>query len=332
MTANTPFASVRNILDEVSRLKKGRQFLEAEKFLKESLEKHQGNSTLQVSLGEIFQHQGRLSEATTLASEVLEKNPENTRAMVLAADILLKQKRTEKACDYLEKAYRKEKSSYLASRLGGLLIKEKRYEEAISILTSQLEKDPENLHLLRNLAQALKKEGQKERSLEIFEKIMKLDPEDKFIYREYIGLRVKGKPVASAIAEVERLLMVPSAARNSYLHSLHGDLLKKDKQYEEAIKAYEKSRKLEVRDLYSLRQIGYCYKEMGHLARALQIFSECFIQKPDDFHIRRSMESVFKKTGDWHEYITILEQAIEKHPQDYSLKTILRQVTRRLES
>ena len=317
-------------MDKARRLKKEGRLTDAQNELLEGLEAEPHNRYLLNSLADTYFRQKQLTQAAAIVDELLKIEPENYQALLMVGNILFEKGRFEDALGYYENALKVKEENYVLSKIVRSCIQLKRYPEAKGYIERVLGKDPENLAFLKYLALIYKRTKRHQDALNIFEKIIKISPQDSHAYKEYLRLKTREKPVEKVVEEINQVMKVSSISENAHLHDLQGDNLKRLKEYEEAIKEYEKGLHLAGNASYFKSKIGFCYSRMGNYLKAVEMLSPLFIQKPSDYYIKAALESAYRKLNNVEGFYQDIQTAIEKHPQLKNLWGLSRKIEKEL--
>jgi len=311
-------------------LKQSGDYLAAEEELQEGLRIDPENILLLTSLADLYSRENRPEEALAIAEEVLAREPDNQQALIIKGDISLKKKKYEEALDYFGNALRTGATPYLKKRFAQTLMKKGDYPRAMEFCSQILLEEPENPVFMKFLAACYKKLKNHKEAVELYEKLIEKFPGDKFIYKEYIELKAVDRSPEEIIKELEAMVKVSSASENIHLRVLLASTLKKAGRFKEEIEHYKFCLNYSTDDLYVLKQLGFCYGKMGEPYSAINVLRKAFLRDPLDYYVRSSLMSAFQETGEFEDFVKLIDEAIKNHPKEKALWGFKRKILKKL--
>jgi tetratricopeptide (TPR) repeat protein len=182
-----------------------------------------------------------------------------------------------------------------------------------------LERYPDDLWLLRGLATAEVKLGRHSEAVRLYEKLLEFDPNDRFSYKELMRLRTAGAPEGEAASALKGLMRSGGRGKNPYLKALAADRLRGAGMLREAAAEYEAALSLEPGNAYALAQLGFCYRRLGDIGKAIDTLGKAFLADPTNPYVRRTLESMCKKDNRRPYLLDLVDEALKLHPDVKSL-------------
>jgi len=323
------FMRVKNVIDQVRDLKKGKNFSRALEILERSLEEYPGNNFLQASLADLHLRQNDPNKAESLADEILDRDPGDFRALTVKGDVFYYRRDYQQALEFFENALAQREEGFLAGKLVKTYHRLEKFSEALSICQRFLEKNPEDNYIKKLRAQTYEKMGKEDQARKDYgEYLEKEGGEDHFAYKENIKLKLKGKPPETRVKELSNLIKFSQGEKKFHLCNLLGKELEGQKKYDEAIEQYKKALEIEPGDPFVLKQAGFCLYRGGREAEALFYLEEAFKSDPEDFYTRSALLAAYKKTGEIERGIEFFKQIIQKDSSQKKLWGVIRKLSK----
>lgn len=324
MTKGNPYIKMK--LTRARALVSARDYSQAQQEIQEALEESPNNAELLTLLADIYTHQDRLTDATLITDQLLKNGATSYNLFIIKGNICCKQEGFAEALEYFQLAFKKRRTDYLLGRLIQTLLHLNRTGEALYYTQLALESDPENPFFLKYLGQIYKKQKEWDRALEIYQKVIELIPRDEFCYKEYLQLKARDWAPEKVEGELKAILKVSDKRDNPYLYALRAQNLKSMGQWEEAVIEYQKAIQLAPGDNFLLKQLGFCYSHLQKYAEAAETLKIPFINNPNDLYVRSALIAAYKKAKNIEGLITVLKEALGRHPEAKNLYGILRKL------
>jgi len=285
---------VQSVVQKVIKLKRGKEYEKALRVLLEALEQFPDNNFLKTSLADLYIRMNRLFEAEELVDQVLDFDPENDSALSVKGNIAYIKRGYKKAAEYFKEAYRLKDSNYLAGRLVRTYINLDELETALNICQEKLRQEDADKRFKKLEAEIYRKMNKYDKAEEIMEEYLTEIQDDHFAFKEKIQMKLKGRPPAVAVQELEQLLKINRYSENIHLHTLLAEKLQEIEEFDKAVEIYKKILLLAPEDLYIIKSLGMTLYKKGNLKEALSYLQKAFKIDPNDYYIRSTLEYIYK--------------------------------------
>jgi tetratricopeptide (TPR) repeat protein len=126
------------------------------------------------------------------------------------------------------------------------------------------------------------------------------------------------------IEELKTILSLPSKKDDPQLHGLLGQKLKETGKFKEAAAEFHTAWKLSPKNLYFLKQKGFCHYSLGEYEEAVNALSQVFRKNPNDYRVRSTLKRIYTTTNNLTGFIALLEDVLKDHPDNVKLIGILK--------
>ena len=308
------------------------RFREAEQELNEALEESPGSPLLRASLANLHLTQDRPVEARVIAETILLENPHYPQALYVLGQVYGREGRHEKALECFTRAAELDGGAYLTLRVATTLRKLERYGEALDTLDGILVREKDNARALKEKALILNRMERPGEALTLYERVQELDPEDSFVRKEIYRLRGLGREDEAVIRELKTVVGLSSRKDDAQLHGYLGKKLRDSGAVEEAAAEYHTAWTLAPRNVFFLKQEGFCHNKLGNRREAMESLEEAFLSDPDDFAVRSTLEKLYTSTGDSAGFAALVAKALERHPGNGKLMGILKRLEKEIDA
>jgi tetratricopeptide (TPR) repeat protein len=312
-------------------LKEKRKFAEAEEEIQRELEKKPDQPFLKATLADLFLHQDRLGEARVMVDEILSRDPQHPQALYLLGEIFLKQNSPKEALECFRQAFAREPRDYLILRSARALKEMKHYPEALQELEKVLVVKPKNFPFQKEKGLVLNKMKRFDQALEAFERAKEIFPGDSFVNAEILRLKSRERPEGQVVKELQKVVSMESKRDDAQMHGLLGQKLKEAGQVREAAAEYRAASSLDPRNLFFLKQEGFCHYRDNNYDEAVRCFGEALRRDPTDFRVRNTLEKIYSARGEMKEFLHLLEGILGQRPEQKPLLGTIRRVRRLVE-
>jgi tetratricopeptide (TPR) repeat protein len=303
-----------SLVERIRRLKDRRQYAEAEQEIRKELEKKPGQPFLKAGLADLFLHQDRLAEARILIDEILSQDPRHPQALYVLGEIFLRQNSPKEALDCFRQAFARDPRDYLILRSARALKEMGRFSEALEELEKVLVVKPKNFPFLKEKGLVLNKMKRFDQALEVFERAKEVFPGDSFVNAEILRLKSRERPGGQVVKELQRVVSMESKKDDAQMHGLLAQKLKEDGQVREAAAEYRVASSLDPRNLYFLKQEGFCHYRDKNYPEAIRCLGEALRRDPSDFRVRNTLGTIYTERGEPEKFLQLLDEILAHHP------------------
>jgi tetratricopeptide (TPR) repeat protein len=320
-----------SLVERIRSLKEKGKFSEAEEEIQRELKKNPDQSFLKMSLADLFLRQDRLAQARILVEEVLSQDPQHPQALTVLGDLFLKQNSPREALECFRQALAREPRDYLVLRSARALKEMRHYAEALAELEKVLVVKPKSFPFLKEKGLVLNKMKKFDQALGAFEKAKEIYPADSFVNTEILRLKSRERPEGQVVKELQKVVSMESKKDDPQMHGLLGQKLKEAGQVREAAAEYQVASSLDPRNLFFLKQEGFCHYRDNNYGEALRCLGEALRRDPTDFRVRNTLEKIYSARGEVKEFLHLLEEILGQHPEQKPLLGTIRRVRKKME-
>jgi tetratricopeptide (TPR) repeat protein len=320
-----------SLADRIRSLKEKGKFYEAEVEIQRELKKNPDQPFLKMSLADLCLRQDRLAQARILVEEVLSQDPRHPQGLTVLGEIFLKQNSPKDALECFRQAFARDPRDYLVLRSARALKEMNRFAEALEELEKVLVVKPKNVPFLKEKGLVLNKLKRFDQALEAFEKAKEIYPGDSFVNTEILRLKSRERPQGQVVKELQRVVSMESKKDDAQMHALLGQKLKEDGQVREAAAEYRVASSLEPRNLFFLKQEGFCHNRDENYEEALRCLAEALRRDPADYFVRSTLEKIYSARGEMKKFLHLLEEILREHPEQKPLLGTIRKIRKKME-
>lgn len=319
-----------SLADRVRILKEKGRFAEAEEEIKRELGKNPDRPFLKMSLADLCLRQDRLAQARMLVEEVLAQDPQNPQALTVLGDLFLRQNSPREALECFRQALAREPRDYLVLRSARALKEMRRFAEALEELDKVLVVKPKNFPFLKEKGLVLHKMKKFDRALEAFERAKEISPDDSFVHAEILRLKSRARPGDQVVKEFQRVVSMESKKDDPQMHGLLAQKLKDAGQVREAAAEYRVASSLDPRNLFFLKQEGFCHYRDKNYPEAIRCLGEGLRRDPGDSIVRKTLEKIYAARGEIGEFLHLLEEILREHPEQKPILGTIRRIRKKM--
>jgi len=320
-----------SLFERVRSLKDQRRYPEAEEEIQRELEKNPDQPFLKASLADLFLRQDRLAEARILIDEILSRDPQHPQALYLLGEIFLKQNSPKEALECFRQAFAREPRDYLVLRSARALKEMNRFAAALEELEKVLVVKPKNFPFLKEKGLVLNKMKRFDQALEAFERAKEIFPGDSFVNAEILRLKSRERPGGQMVKELQKVVSMESKKDDAQMHGLLAEKLKEAGQVKEAAAEYRVASSLDPRNLFFLKQEGFCHYRDKNYPEAIRCLGEALQRDPADFRARNTLEMIYAIQGETEKFLGLLEEILRHHPGHKPTLGTVRKIRKKLE-
>jgi protein O-mannosyl-transferase len=251
--------------------------------------KQPANARAHCSLGTIFAHAGRLTDAASRFTEALRLDPQNAEAHSGLGAVFTQQGRLSEALVHYEAALRINPDDAVAHNdLGNALIGFSRFPEAITHCTEAIRLNPRDAKAHYNLGYALLKSGRLKEAIDHLEAAIRLKLDSADAHYNLGNALVQAGRTPEAVGQYEQAVRLAPT-----LVEAHGNLanaLLQTDRIAEAVTQYKQALRLKPGDADVRFNLAVALRKLGRTAEAYRELLEVLRLKPDDAEAREELE------------------------------------------
>jgi tetratricopeptide (TPR) repeat protein len=320
-----------SLFERIRSLKDRHRYAEAEEEIQRELEKKPDQPFLKATLADLFLHQDRLVEARILIDEILSRDPQHPQALYLLGEIFLKQNSPKEALECFRQSFARDPRDYLVLRAARALKEMNRFAEALEELGKVLVLKPKNFPFLKEKGLLMYKMKRFDQALEAFEKAKEIFPGDSFVNAEILRLKSRERPEGQVVKELQRVVSMESKKDDPQMHGLLAQKLKEAGQVREAAAEYRTASSLDPRNLFFLKQEGFCHYRDKKYDEAIRCLEEALRRNPADSVVRKTLEKIYTAQGDMNKFLHLLEEILREHPEQKPILGTIRRIRKGME-
>jgi tetratricopeptide (TPR) repeat protein len=296
---------------------KQRDYSAAVKSYEKIIELDANRDSAYLGLGTVYVNMMKWAEAVAPLERAVQMNQDNVGAYALIGKAYKEQRTFDKAAEAYEKFLGTDPTvpGEAPQDLAECYMELKQFDQAVGAFQTAVKIDPQNSHLLYKLAQAHQQAEQFEEAEAVYMQLIELSPDDAKIYfntmvRMYDEAGMPDKAVAVARQQVE---LEPENAEAIYNV---GAMLLKQKSYEEAAVAFERSIELDPNFEYAYLNLGYCYSQAKNYKQAIATFEKFTGIMPDNDQGWFNLGINYMQLKQWAKAAPALQKATELKPDN----------------
>jgi len=308
-------------------LKKESRFVEAIVEFEKALELSPDDSFALSHLAHIHFIQNDIEQALYFIEKARKANPRNWFACGILGNILVKSGDLGGA----EAAYEEEialnpNAIYAYISLGSVYRKQKKLNAALAILKQGLEIEPENSQLHSALGDVYANLRQYERAMASYQRAIDLNPTDQYAFNRWLACQIKRDNPEDAVAQLKKVLSIPSRSQNAHLHASLAFQLKNLKRYEEAIEEFQTAVKLNPNSVYFRKHLALCYSKNSEYSKARELLEPIYKIRPKDALVAAALVKAYLNLNQHEEAQATLTEALQHQPQNRYLRLMAKEM------
>ena len=320
-----------SLFERIRSLKDRHRYAEAEEEIQRELGKKPDHPFLKANLADLFLRQNRVADAKILVDEILTRDPQYPQALYLLGEIFLKQDSPKEALECFRQAFAREPRDYLVLKAARALKEMNRFAEALEELEKILVVKPKNFPFQKEKGLVLNRMKRFDQALEAFERAKEIFPGDFFVNAEILRLKSRERPGSQMVRELQKVMSMESKKDDAQMHGLLAQKLKEDGQVREAAAEYKVASSLDPRNLYFLKQEGFCHYRDKNYPEALRCLEEALRRDPADFRARNTLETIYAERGETEKFLNLLEEILGHHPDHKPTLGTAKRIRKKLE-
>ena len=208
------------------------------------------------------------------------------------------------------------------------LINDNKYDEALPYLEYSLKLDPNNANTYLLLHTVYNAKGDEKKAKEYLIEAVKRDPKN---YRAKLQLAVlysyegKKDEAEKLLKEVIKAVESDTAADNKIkleAYKEYAVLKFEKKEYDEAIRYFQKAYEIKKDDYEVLANLGNVYAAKKEYDKAVKYLKEAYALKKDDYRIPQALAEVLYEKKDYKQALKYINEAIKLKGDDPALYRI----------
>ena len=321
------FADARRHNELGFGLKKEGRLSEAIVEFEKALASRPNDSFALSNLANIHFIQNNMEQALYFVEKARKANPKNWFACGVLGDILARSGDLNgAAAAYEEELALNPKAIYAYINLGMVYRKQKKLHAALTILKQGLECAPENPQLHLKLGDVYTSLRQYEPAMAAYQRAIDLNPADQYAFNRWLACQIKRDNPEDAVAQLKKVLSIPSRSHNAHLHTLLGFQLKNLKRYEEAIDEFQTAVKLNPNSVYFRKHLALCYSKNGEYAKAHVLLEPIYKIRPKDALVAAALVKAYLNLNQHEKAQTTLTEALQHQPRNRYLHLMTKEM------
>lgn len=322
-------ASVRAaLLMRVREAKRRRHWANAEAALREALAADPGDPFWRSSFADLLWRRGDAEEALAVADGVLTEHPGFVPALVARGLAASRLRRHADALAALEAAWAAAPSAFVGRHLAQVRAHTEGPAQALEFLRQALERFPGDAGLLKQRAMLLERRGEAAEAAASYRSALEAAPDDDFAYAHLLGAQLAGRPPDEAVAELDRVLRLPSRAGSAQLQALRATLLERAGRYSEAVQAWEAAAAADPGNGYLRARLAFACRRAGQRERAFGLLQDVIEAGRSDPAALGAYVADARALGRRAQAQAFLVELVRRHPQRGSLWGWIRRLGR----
>ncbi len=268
---------------------------------------------------------GNINESIKLYQKCLDENPRSALVYYELGSIYIALNQPDISEKFLAKAYELEEDNYwYVLAYSQILNYQAKYKNLVKVLKNYLKKQ-DNLRIQFTLANTYSKIGKERKALNILESIERKNGISEQVLLKRVEIYKDQSKFDKGEKELKKLLNVfPEAPQYNIIMA---EFLEETGRMTEAVKFYKYAYELDTTNIYAISNLADYYMEEEEIEEGLYFLNRAFTL--DDIKIEKKIstlvyfigqDDLVQKYND--EMETILRTLINRHPDNYDIKTI----------
>jgi len=315
-------------LQHAVALKKDRQLAAAQRELEELITEDPNDTYALANLAHTLLLRGRKRDALETADRALESAPDDAFLAWIRGDALYRLRRWEEAASALRAAVDGGfDSAWTYGRLGDAYARSGDADGARGAVEKGLTAHPGDAKLLVRLGRIERASGDEQAAQHHIEEAARRAPDDAYIYKEMIATRAKGKG-DRAVDELERLLKIPSQAKNPHLHDELARLRSDARDHSGAVDAARRALELDPASRRFRQRLGHALVRAKQDDEAVEIFELGLADDPENPTLHRSYIAAQRRRHRLDDAQAFYHRLLDERPDAKKLHGWLRRLAR----
>ncbi len=269
----------------------------------------------------------KYEQAQKLAEQSLRHNPKNWFSLGILGEIFFKKRMYEEARQAFQEAHQLNPGdSYLITRLSKAYEACGQPELAFTLIQNALIQFPNESQLYHCLGDIYKSKGEIVQAKSNYLKAIELNGENHYAFRQWIATLEAEKSKREILAEVQKLIKLPSQAKNSFLREYYSNLLKEVGRSREATSELEVVYRTDPRNLYRKTRLANQYNQQGQHSQVIELLEADFVNGVVDQYLFTELAKAYLALQKIDNARKLLIHAIKSFPNSRPLRELLMKV------
>jgi tetratricopeptide (TPR) repeat protein len=293
---------------------------EAKSILKESI-KQKTNAVTEIAaktdLANIYMVENNLPEVEKLLADVLAQDLANTDALVIRAKLRISEKKYKDAIADLRSAIKNEPNLHEAFRLLAVAQEQDGSPElALDSYYSALEINANDDLSLINAARLNQEKGDKNAALKLIQRLVELQPFNVIASEMLISIYMDNSDWNSSQSVCEKFINREEPYLKANGYSMLGKVMARQKKWQEAELAFERSRSLSPKSFAPLVGQINSMLAQNKTDQSISIVERYTKDYTDSVDAQRLLANLYHKYGKTDSAILLYQELIKQHPED----------------
>jgi protein O-GlcNAc transferase len=273
-----------------------KDYISAEKYLKEVLAYYPGSAELHSNLGLILQSAARLDEAIEYFRKAIQLDPNLADAYYNLGNALQAERKLDEAKNAYEKTMELDPDLPNVSYNLGIVYKEmKQYEKAAFYFRRALESNPDSSEACSSLGTVLAEDGHNDEALGFFRKAILINQKNINAYLGLAAVFQRKRNFEKAIEYYSHALLMDPQNPDIYFNL--GLIYREKWELDRAMECLQKAAQLRENDPEIYYRLGGVQQLQGRLDQAAESYSRALRLKEDFIEVLQSLMMLMVYTG-----------------------------------
>ena len=289
-------------------------YQDAERNLRELLNKSSSHMKAYALLMECLRQQDKPNEAIKIAREALSELP-NAYGLWVNLGVILKQTgQLDEAITCYKKALSIEPNLVqVHNNLGNALKDSNQLEKAVTHYQKAVLLKPDFIQAYCNMGIALNESGQTNEAINCFKKVLSIKPDYAQAYNNMAMIYLETDQADKAIPNFEKAISIHPQYEQAYFNI--GNAYTKTKQIDKAIDSYQKALKLKPNSFRTYLNLGLSLKAVNQIDKAVLNFQKAISINPKGGGAYNNLGIIFQESGRINKAISYFRKAISTNPE-----------------
>ncbi|MBN2092876.1 tetratricopeptide repeat protein [candidate division KSB1 bacterium] len=269
----------------------------------------------------------RYEQAQKLAEQSLSYNPKNWFSLGILGEVFFKKSLYDEARQAFQEAHQLNPGDiYFITRLSKAYEACGQQEMALTLIQNALLQFPNESQLYNCLGDLFKSRGEIVQAKNHYLKAIELNSENHYAFRQWVSTLAVEKSKREILAEVQKLIKLPSQANNSFLREYYSNLLKEVGRSSEATSELEAVYRTDPRNLYRKTRLANQYNQQGQHLQVIELLEADFTNGVVDQYLFIELAKAYLALQKTDNARKLLILAIKSFPNSRPLRELLMKV------